>query len=124
MRRIQIQAGEVQAIAELNDTDTASSIWDALPLSASGNTWGDEIYFSIPLELQQADDARAVVSLGELGYWPPGHAFCVFFGPTPMSSGEEIRAASPVNVFGRVVGDPGVLKRVLSGQQVTVTRAS
>ena len=101
-----------------------TSIWDALPLTASANRWGDEIYFSIPLQLERADDAREVVSLGALGFWPPGHAFCVFFGPTPMSSGDEIRAASPVNVFGRIIGEADVFKQVLSGHRVSVTRAS
>lgn len=119
MRQIKIRAGDVQVIAELNDTRTADAIWEALPLSAAGNTWGDEIYFAIPLKLQ-AENAQAVVSLGDLGYWPSGNAFCIFFGPTPVSRGQEIRPASPVNVFGRVTGDPTVLKKVRDGETVTV----
>jgi hypothetical protein len=119
MRKIKIRAGDVQVIAELSDNRTAEAIWEALPLSAAGNTWGDEIYFGIPVELQ-AEDAQAVVSLGELGYWPAGNAFCIFFGPTPVSRGQEIRPASPVNVFGRVIGDPTVLKKVRDGETVTV----
>jgi len=119
MRQIRIRAGDVQVTAELNDTRTADAIWQALPLSAAGNTWGDEIYFGIPVELQ-AENAQSVVSLGELGYWPPGHAFCIFFGPTPVSSGQEIRPASPVNVFGHVLGDPALFRKVRDGETVTV----
>jgi len=119
MRQIQIRAGDVQVIAELNDNRTADAIWEALPLSTAGNTWGDEIYFGIPVQLQ-AENAQAVVSLGDLGYWPAGNAFCIFFGPTPVSRGQEIRPASPVNVFGRVIGDPTVFKKVRDGETVTV----
>ena len=93
-RQIKITAGPVVVGAALNDTATAAMIWDALPIEASGNTWGDEIYFGIPVEA--GDEAgQEVVDLGDLGYWPPGNAFCIFFGPTPMSRGDEIRPASP-----------------------------
>jgi len=119
MKRILIRAGQVQVSAELNDTRTADAIWNALPLSATGNTWGDEIYFSIPVKLDE-ENARATVALGDLGYWPPGHAFCMFFGPTPVSRGKEIRPASPVNVFGHIVGDPTVLRQVQDGEKVTL----
>lgn len=121
MRRILIRAGQVQVSAELNNGRTAEAIWQSLPLSAAGNTWGDEIYFAIPVRLDE-EDARAVVALGDLGYWPPGHAFCMFFGPTPVSRGKEIRPASPVNVFGHIVGDPTVLKQVQDGETVTLER--
>ena len=121
MRQIIIRATDVQVIAELNDTHTADVIWEALPLSAAGNIWGDEIYFAIGVELPE-ENAQAVVSLGDLGYWPPGHAFCIFFGPTPVSRGQEIRPASPVNVFGRIIGDPKVLERVRDGEIITVER--
>ena len=118
MRRIRITAGSVTATALLNDTPTADAIWEALPIAARGNTWGDEIYFGIPVYLEEAEDAQAVVELGDLGYWPPGHAFCIFFGPTPMSLGNEIRPASPVNVFGQLQGDPLVFTKVPNGTQV------
>jgi hypothetical protein len=121
VRRILIRAGQVQVSAELNNSRTAEAIWQSLPLSAAGNTWGDEIYFAIPVRLDE-EDARAVVALGDLGYWPPGHAFCMFFGPTPVSRGKEIRPASPVNVFGHIVGDPTVLKQVQDGETVTLER--
>lgn len=121
-RRIRITAGSVSAEADLGESKTAAAIWDALPLAAGAETWGDEIYFDIPVALP-AESPMEVVELGDLGYWPPGHAFCIFFGPTPSSRGEEIRPASPVNVFGRVIGDPTVFKKVRAGTQVRVERA-
>ena len=105
-----------------NGSKTAAAIWDALPLDIPGETWGDEIYFGIPVKAK-AEDAREVVDLGDLAYWPPGSAFCIFFGPTPSSRGDEIRPASPVNVFGRVLGDATVFKSVRSGTKVRVERA-
>ena len=120
--RIRITAGDVAAAATLNDSATAKAIWGALPIEASGSTWGDEIYFGIPVK-QGEDDARAVVDMGDLGYWPPGSAFCIFFGPTPASRGDEIRPASPVNVVGRVEGDPTAFKQVPSGARILLERA-
>jgi hypothetical protein len=122
MRRIQITAGDVVAEAECYDNDTADQIWEALPLEARANTWGDEIYFSIPVELGEASDAQEVVELGDLGYWPPGTAFCIFFGQTPASTGDEIRPASAVNVWGKILGDPTIFQGVPSGAQVRVER--
>ena len=121
-RRIRITAGSVTADAVLNDSDTARAVWKALPLSVAGETWGDEIYFSIPVKAK-LEQGRETVDLGDLGYWPPGTAFCIFFGPTPMSRGSEIRPASPVNVFGKIVGDPTVFKKVRAGTQVRVEQA-
>lgn len=120
-RRVRIRCGELEIPATLNDSSTAQAIWDALPLAGSANVWGDEIYFRIPVALAE-DDAQEVVALGALGYWPPGNAFCIFFGPTPMSRGNEIRPASPVNVFGTIDGDVTVFKRVASGTQVSIER--
>jgi hypothetical protein len=122
-KRISIKAGKVEVTAELNNTKTAQAIWDALPITSRGNRWGEEIYFSIPLKLE-AENAREVVDVGDLGYWPPGTAFCIFFGPTPMSRGEEIRPASPVNVFGKVTGDATAFKQVASGTEITIERES
>jgi hypothetical protein len=122
-REIRITAGQVSAVAELNDSKTASAIWDALPLEAKAETWGDEIYFAIPVRAE-ADGAKEVVALGDLAYWPPGHAFCIFFGPTPASRGNEIRPASPVNVVGRVSGDAMVFKKVRAGTRVTLERGA
>ena len=123
MRRVTISAGSVQATAVLNDTATAQAIWEALPITARASTWGDEIYFPIPVYLEE-EDAQEVVEKGDLGYWPPGHAFCIFFGLTPMSQGNEIRPASPVNVFGRIEGDPTVFRAVRDGEKVRIERES
>jgi len=120
-RTIRITAGAIEVIAELNTTKTAEAIWQALPIKGSVNRWGDEIYFSIPVSLEP-EDAQELVSLGDLGYWPPGTAFCLFFGSTPMSKGQEIRPASPVNVFGKIIGDTNVLRQVASGTEITVDR--
>ena len=117
--RIKITAGDVIAYGELNDTVTAQKIWDALPIEARGNTWGDEIYFAIPVQTGE-ENAQAVVDMGDLAYWPPGNAFCIFFGRTPASQGDDIRPASPVNVFGKIDGDPKVFKKVRSGTSVVV----
>ena len=122
MKRITITAGNVTAQAEVYDTPTAQAIWDALPIEARGNTWGDEIYFSIPVHLAE-ENAKAIVDMGDLGYWPPGNAMCIFFGPTPASSGHEILPASPVNVWGKIIGDPKVFKQVRSGAKVVVQKA-
>jgi len=119
-RRIKVTVGEVEVYGELNETRTADLIWNSLPVESRVNTWGDEVYFSIPVQAELEDSAREVVNLGDMGYWPPGNAFCIFFGPTPNSRGDEIRPASPVNVLGKVVGDPNVLKTVSTGASVRV----
>jgi hypothetical protein len=121
-RRIRITAGSIVADGVLDESATAGLIWDALPLAVAGETWGDEIYFSVPVKANP-ERPRETVDMGDLGYWPPGSAFCIFFGPTPASRGNEIRPASPVNVFGKVVGDPAVFKKVRSGTSVRVERA-
>lgn len=122
-KKIRIKAGRVEVSAELNSTKTAQAIWDALPITGRGNRWGEEIYFSIPVSLEP-ENAREVVTIGDLGYWPPGTAFCIFFGPTPMSRGQEIRPASAVNVFGKITTDAKVLKQVASGTEITIERQS
>jgi hypothetical protein len=119
-RRIKVTVGEVEVYGEMNETRTADLIWNSLPFESQVNTWGDEVYFSIPVQAELEDSAREVVDLGDMGYWPTGNAFCIFFGPTPNSRGDEIRPASPVNVFGKVVGDPKVLKTVSTGASIRV----
>ena len=103
--KIRITAGSVTQTATLNDSACARAIYDALPLEASASTWGDEIYFEIPVKCI-SENLRETVELGDLGYWFQGSCFCIFFGPTPMSSGDEIRPASAVDVFGKLDGDP------------------
>jgi len=120
-RKVKITAGGVEVTALLNESHTADLVWAALPIEASASTWGDEIYFEIDVDAGP-DDAREVVEMGDLGYWPPGRALCLFFGPTPASQGDEIRPASPVNVLGEIQGDATVLKRVGAGETVTVEK--
>lgn len=119
IRKIRITAGGVQADGELNDSRTADAIWEALPLKSQANRWGEEIYFSIPVKLELGK-GQEVVSLGDLGYWPPGRAFCIFFGRTPVSREDEIRPASPVTVFGRITSDAAIFKQVGEGARVIV----
>ena len=121
-RRIGISAGDVSVTAMLNESRTADLLWDALPLEGSANTWGDEIYFRIGVQADEEDGASDVVEMGAVAYWPPGQALCLFFGRTPVSRGDEIRAASAVNVMGRIEGDATVLKQVRSGARVVVER--
>jgi hypothetical protein len=122
-RKIRIETGSIEAIAGLNDTGTAQSIWKALPIKGHVSLWGEEIYFRIPLSLE-LEAGQELVNIGDLGYWPQGNAFCIFFGPTPISQGDEIRPASPVTVFGKVIGDPAMFKQVRSGTKITVERRS
>jgi hypothetical protein len=121
-RRIRITAGSVSAEAVLDEGNTAKAVWDALPLAIAGETWGDEIYFGIPVKAKP-ESPRETVDLGDLGYWPPGSAFCIFFGRTPASRGDEIRPASAVDVFGRIQGDPTVFRKVRAGTTIRVERA-
>ena len=123
MSTIVIEAGSVTVEAELNDSPTAQQIWEALPIEGMANLWGDEIYFEIPVVAAQAPDARAQVEVGELGYWPVGHAFCIFYGPTPVSMDERPRAYSPVNILGRVSGDVTPFRSVRNGATVRLSRA-
>jgi hypothetical protein len=118
---IRIFVGDVELDAELNDSETAAQILDVLPLDCSFNTWGDEIYFSIPVAAGP-EDAQATVALNDLGYWPPGNAFCIFYGQTPASEGDEIRPASPVNIIGRVLGDATVLKEATHASHIVVEK--
>jgi len=120
-RQIVIKAGTVKTKAEIDDSTTADAIWKALPIKGSANLWGDEVYFEIPVRLK-LENGRELVSAGDLGYWPSGCCFCIFFGPTPMSKGEEIRPASAVNVFGKFIGDAKIFKQVKEEQTVIVER--
>lgn len=120
-KRVRIKAGQLEVVAELNDTDTAQAIWEALPIKGRANLWGDEIYFSIPVSIE-LEAGQELVNVGDLGYWPPGKSFCIFFGPTPMSEGEQPRPASPVTVFGKVIGEATVFKSVASGTEITIEK--
>ena len=121
-RQIQISAGGITVTAALNDSSTADALWDTLPINGHVQTWGDEIYFSIPVKAKETEDAQETVDNGTVAYWPPGTALCLFWGPTPMSRGDEIRPASRVNVLGQIDGNQGALAEVASGSKITVER--
>jgi hypothetical protein len=123
-KQITIRIGEVLAEAQLNDSGCAAKIYEALPIEAVTNTWGEEIYFDISLNCRLNDEAREDVEVGELGYWPTGRAFCIFFGRTPASGSDgRPRAASKVNPIGRVTGELGAFKKVRSGEKVILSAA-
>jgi hypothetical protein len=122
-KKIRILVSDLNVEAELNESRTAQLIWQALPIEAKTNLWGEEIYFSIPVKAGLEQGAEEVVTAGELGYWPTGHAFCIFFGPTPASRGDEIRAASAVNVIGKVLSDPKVFLKVKDGEKIKLEKA-
>jgi len=107
-------------LGELNDSPTAVAIRSVLPLEAAARTWGDEIYFPIPVEQKLDHTAAELVDAGDLGYWPSGRAFCIFFGPTPASRGEEIRPASAINLVGKILGDAKEFKAVGDGELVRI----
>ncbi len=119
--RIQIATTEITMIATLSENETAQTIYDALPIEGVVNRWGEEIYFSIPVEIPEASDARQEMAVGELGYWPPGTAFCIFFGPTPASHDQTPRAASNVNPFGMIHGDATLFSSARDGEDITLS---
>ena len=118
--KMRITVGHLSMEAELNDSPTAKKVAEALPITTSFNTWGEEIYFSIPVQAELDETAREVVELGDLGYWPAGCAFCIFFGQTPMSEPGKIVPASAVNIIGKVMGDATKFKEVMREKEVTL----
>ena len=119
MTQIKIEFENTSIDAVLNNSETADKIKKILPLSNYVNIWGDEIYFSIGVNDGEID-SKEVVELGDLGYWPPGNAFCIFFGLTPASEGDKIMPASPVNIIGKILSDLEILKSIKSGEKVSV----
>ena len=120
MSVVTITAGDIAIRVKTLDTPTAAAIVSACPINSSANTWGDEVYFSTPVSVAREADAKAVVQAGELAYWPDGDAIAIGFGPTPISQGEEIRLASPGNIWGRALDDVKVLSAVRNGANVAV----
>ena len=123
MPEILISVNDQAYRAVLSDSPTAEKLWDALPVEGEANIWGDEIYFEIPLAAPQEPDAREEVDVGTIAYWPTGRAFCIFFGPTPVSSGDKPRAYSPVNILGEIEGDLSGLRNVQQGDAVQLQKA-
>jgi hypothetical protein len=121
MRITTASAGTVTAELIGESPGTAEAVWARLPIEGRANTWGDEIYFTIPVTCG-AEKPRDMVAVGDVAYWPPGEAICFFFGPTPASRGGEIRPASPVNVFAKIMGDAKILKQVRPGEKVLIER--
>lgn len=120
--KIKIFVNDIGAVAELENTKTAKAIYDALPLDGAANRWGDEIYFVIPRRIDLENDATEVVEAGDVAYWPEGSCFCIFFGKTPGSTEGEIRAASKVNIFGKLSGDPKIFRSVKNGDLIIIER--
>ena len=123
MRKLKMTIGEVVLEAELLNTVTADALYDAAPFEASANTWGEEVYFSTPVGVGTEPDAKDVMEPGELAYWPPGNAIAIGYGRTPASKGDEIRLASPANVWGRALGDVKQLRSVPPGASIRVEKA-
>ena len=124
MRRIIIAFARVAVTATLRDTPTADALWKALPFAAKARTWGEEVYFDTPVSVPREPDARAIIQAGELAFWTDGDAIAIGFGPTPVSRGDEIRLASPANVFADTEDDVRSLKVVRAGEAVQVARAA
>tara|TARA_B100000686_G_scaffold213746_1_gene220734 strand:+ start:944 stop:1354 length:411 start_codon:yes stop_codon:yes gene_type:complete len=121
-RQIQISTGNLTLAATLNELETANQLWESLPITGRVQIWGDEIYFSIPLNVEEELGSQETVQAGTVAYWPPGSALCLFWGPTPISAPGEIRPASAVNVVGILDNDPNLLAEVPSQAEIIIEK--
>ena len=121
-RKIKIKSSDISVEAELNESKTARLILESLPIESTANTWGEEVYFEIPVTAELDETAQEFVEVGDLGYWPTGKAFCIFFGPTPISKGGKIKPASSVNIVGKITGDAKVFKKVRDGDEIKIEK--
>ena len=121
-RKISFTSGSITIEGILNETETAKKIWSSLPLDSSVNTWRDEIYFSVQVD-NELENSQEIVDLGDIGFWPPGNAICLFFGPTPISSEGEIRPASSVNIVVKLIGNLEELKLIKSASKISVVKS-
>ena len=122
MSSIKISTSNISLNTELNDSPTAKAIYETLPIESIAQRWGDEIYFSVPVKSELEPQARIDMAVGEIAYWPPGNAFCIFFGPTPASRSKQPRAASPVNPIGKITGDAKQLRAVKDSENIRIER--
>lgn len=122
MREIKLTVGKVTIRARLADTPTADRIWAALPIASRAQTWGEEVYFAVPLSCEREAGARDVVQAGEIAFWPDGDAIALGFGRTPISRGDEIRLASPCNIWAQAMDDVRALKSARAGEPIKVER--
>ena len=121
--KIKIISGNFESLAELKNTATAKAIYEKLPIESTANTWGHEVYFEIPVSLKAEEDAKETVEKGDIAYWPQGRCFCIFFGKTPASEDEKPKAASKVNVFGKITGNFNIFRKINDGDKIAVEKA-
>ncbi len=124
MRQVVIHAGDVSIRARLLDTPTADEIWRCLPLHGSARTWGPEIYFHTSVQAEAEPEARDIVSLGEIVFWPAGDAIAIAFGPTPLSRNGELRLAAPCNIWAMALDDVATLRSVHAGEAISISMAT
>ena len=122
MHSVKIIIKDVTLSAELSDTKTAKAIMNVLPIEVVPEKWGDEFYFEIPIQMPLDETATAKVKVGDIGYWPPGNALAIFFGPTPISTGSDPVPASDVNLVGKILGDATILRKVKGAHNIRIEK--